>query len=65
MNDKLIESIKKIQTLIREDGGCSCPTNSVGGGNIAGVGVGPQGEPGGKKVVMGKINRRKRLPKGK
>lgn len=63
MNDKLIESIKKIQSLIREDG--ECPTNVVGGGNIAGVGVGPQGEPGGKKVVMGKINRRKRLPKGK
>lgn len=25
------------------------PTNAVGGGNVAGLGVGPQGEPGGKK----------------
>jgi hypothetical protein len=25
------------------------PANAVGGGNIAGVGVGPQGEPGFKK----------------
>jgi hypothetical protein len=30
---------------IQED----APTNSVGGGQIAGVGVGPQGEPGIKK----------------
>lgn len=31
------------------------PVNNVGGGNIAGVGVGPQGEPGinkNKKFVM-------------
>ena len=30
---------------MRED----APVNSVGGGNIAGLGVGPQGEPGVKK----------------
>lgn len=33
------------------------PTNAVGGGNIAGIGVGPQGEPAGKKPT--KILRRK------
>jgi hypothetical protein len=34
----------------------AAPTNSVGGGAIAGLGVGPQGEPG----VPGKLFRRKR-----
>lgn len=28
---------------LKEDG---APTNAVGGGNVAGLGVGPQGEPG-------------------
>jgi hypothetical protein len=28
-----------------EDGIAGAPTNSVGGGNIAAVGIGPQGEP--------------------
>jgi len=36
---------------LKEDGvvGAGAPTNAVSGGNIAGVGVGPQGEPGVKK----------------
>ena len=38
------------------------PVNSAGGGNIAGIGVGPDGEPGIKKkkkkdIVMGLIKR--------
>jgi hypothetical protein len=33
-----------------EEDGVVAPTNNVGGGSIAGVGVGPQGEPGVKKV---------------
>lgn len=37
----------------------SGPTNVVGSGQIAGVGVGPQGEPGGPKVKMGSMVRRK------
>lgn len=37
----------------------SGPTNVVGTGQIAGVGVGPQGEPGGSKSKLGKIMRRK------
>lgn len=35
------------------------PTNNVGGGNIAGVGVGPQGEPGFKKSVI--LRRKKKI----
>ena len=32
--------------LVKEDGEGSVPANNVGSGNIAGVGVGPAGEPG-------------------
>jgi hypothetical protein len=47
---------------IKEDA-AAVPTNNVGGGNIAGVGVGPQGEPGvnkKKKIdsLMGFIKRK-------
>lgn len=36
------------------------PANAVGGGNIAGVGVGPDGEPGLSKSVMIKRKKKKR-----
>lgn len=36
------------------------PANAVGGGNVAGIGVGPQGEPGGKAAVMKQILKRKK-----
>lgn len=36
------------------------PTNNISSGNIAGAGVGPQGEPGGKKALL-----RKRIQKRK
>lgn len=45
------------------------PTNAVGGGNIAGAGVGPQGEPGVKKVkrkvmpLMGFLQRKQPVNK--
>jgi hypothetical protein len=44
--------------LVKED----APVNNVGGGNIAGVGIGPAGEPGIKRkkkktIVMGTIKR--------
>ena len=41
----------KVCKPIQEDAGAigGAPTNSVGGGAIAGIGVGPQGEPGVKK----------------
>lgn len=32
------------------------PTNAVGSGNVAGMGVGPQGEPGVKKTKYKKDN---------
>jgi hypothetical protein len=37
-------------TDLKEDGVVGAPTNNVGGGNVAGTGQGPQGEPGVKKV---------------
>jgi len=47
------------QSKLKEEGGAmvgGAPANNVGGGNIAGLGVGPQGEPGvdlkRKKKVM-------------
>ena len=38
---------------MKEDGAVAVPTNSVGTGAVAGIGIGPQGEPG--------INRKKGL----
>ncbi len=34
------------------------PVNAVGGGNIAGIGVGPKGEPGIKPKAMAKYKRK-------
>lgn len=48
-------TFKKFVSKLNED----APVNAVGGGNIAGVGVGPQGEPGIKKRP--RIFRRKGL----
>ena len=50
-----------------EDGavgiGSGAPTNAVGGGAVAGIGVGPQGEPGVKKKkpnpIMGYMQKRR------
>ncbi len=39
---------------IKEDS----PTNAVGGGNIAGMGVGPNGEPGVSPKAMNKYKRK-------
>ena len=36
------------------------PANMAGGGNIAGLGVGPQGEPGIRKKKKREVNRMKR-----
>lgn len=53
-----MKSFNEWKKKILED----APVNNVGGGNIAGVGVGPAGEPGIKKkkkktIVMGNIKR--------
>ena len=51
--------MKSFRRFLEEDmGGLGvAPTNNVGSGNIAGVGVGPKGEPG----VPGRLLRRKKL----
>lgn len=39
--------MKTFKQFLEEDGeGAVAPVNNVGGGAIAGVGIGPQGEPG-------------------
>ena len=50
MNESLITSIKRL--LLREDGGVSADpvaANSAGGGQVGGIGIGPRGEPGGRR----------------
>ena len=54
--------MKRFKDFLEEDGaaagvggGGSMPANNVGTGNIAGVGVGPQGEPPGKKSLAFKL----------
>ena len=43
-------NIDKVCKPIQEDAGAmGAPANAVGGGAVAGIGVGPQGEPGIKK----------------
>jgi hypothetical protein len=54
-----MKKFKEWKQKIKED----APVNNVGGGNIAGVGVGPAGEPGIKKkkkksIVMGMLKRK-------
>lgn len=36
------------------------PTNAVSGGSVAGIGVGPQGEPPGKTALMKQLQMMKR-----
>lgn len=33
--------------------------NAVGAGNVDGIGIGPRGEPGGRKAIMNKMMKRK------
>lgn len=47
-----------VREKIQEEG--EAPTNVAGAGNVAGVGVGPQGEPGGKAALLKKIKMMKR-----
>ena len=53
-----MKTFKNFKDKMKED----APVNSAGGGNIAGIGVGPDGEPGIKKkkkkdIVIGLIKR--------
>lgn len=60
--------MKTFKDFINEDGVSAAPVNTAGGGGIAGIGVGPQGEPGVKRkkplVIKRKIteHRRKLTP---
>lgn len=59
--------MKSFKDFLEEDGGAAAvgavPANNVGGGNIAGAGVGPQGEVGvskkRKNPVMSFFKRKK------
>lgn len=44
----LPQYINSVQQTLVEEGEGAVPANTIGGGKIAGVGVGPQGEPPGK-----------------
>jgi hypothetical protein len=57
----------RFKDFIKEDGAPAPPANAASGGGIAGIGIGPNGEPGvakkrKKKLVLGTI-RRKTPPK--
>lgn len=47
-----------VREKIQEEG--EAPTNVVGAGNVAGTGVGPQGEPPGQTALMKKLKMMKR-----
>lgn len=51
--DQLVEACEKYLVSLQEDMG-AVAVNNVGQGNIAGTGVGPDGEPPGKLAVMKK-----------
>lgn len=48
-----IQMDTKTEKYIQEDGAVVVPTNSAGSGAVAGIGVGPNGEPG--------VNKKKKL----
>ena len=55
---KLLDKFKK-KTIVNEDGVMGgAPTNSVGSGAIAGIGIGPDGEPGRPKSIMTRMRRK-------
>jgi hypothetical protein len=52
---EVVKRKMKKESTMKED----APANSVGGGNIAGLGVGPQGEPGRPPEMMPMLRRGK------
>ena len=59
MNDRILENSIRIVRNMMED----APANAVGGGNIAGLGVGPQGEPPGIPASKKKKKRNIKSPR--
>lgn len=59
LEEKFDEYLLKAEDYISEEGEGGLPANAVGTEKIAGLGVGPQGEPGVNKMKMKKILKRK------
>lgn len=59
LEEKFNEYLALTEAKMNEDGEGGLPANNVGGGNIAGLGVGPQGEPAGKIKTKKKMLKRK------
>lgn len=53
--------MKRLRDIIGED----VPANNAGSGNVAGIGVGPQGEPGGIKNLLLRMLRRRKTDASK
>lgn len=52
---------KRTRISIRQFMEDLAPTNNVGGGHVAGLGVGPQGDPPGPQALLFKKRRSKRM----
>lgn len=59
LEEKFNEYLALAEAKMSEEGEGGLPANSAGGGNIAGLGVGPQGEPPGKIKTKKKMLKRK------
>lgn len=57
-------TVKRPRISIRQFMEDAIPTNNVGSGHVAGLGVGPQGEPGGSKFILFK-RKKKTLSRNK
>lgn len=51
------EQLREVMQNINEEVGAPVPANSAGAGNVAGIGVGPKGEPGVSKKTQKKIQK--------
>jgi hypothetical protein len=59
LEQKFNEYFAITEARMSEEGEGGLPANNAGGGNVAGLGVGPQGEPAGKIKTKKKMLRRK------
>lgn len=59
LEEKFNEYLAITEAKMNEEGEGGLPANNVGGGKVAGLGVGPQGEPPGKIKTKKKMLKRK------
>lgn len=59
LEEKFNEYLVITEAKMTEEGEGGVPANNAGGGNVAGLGVGPQGEPAGKIKTKNKMLKRK------